>query len=293
MQKITSFLWFDDQAEEAVNFYTSIFKNGKVNGFTRFGDDVPGPKGKVLTISFQLAGQEFTALNGGPEFNFTPAVSFFVYCQTTEEIDSLWKSLSEGGNVMMELDQYPFGEKFGWVADKYGVSWQLSLAGLPQKITPSLMYAGEQHGKAEAAIDLYTSLFKNSSVSQVERYGKGQGELEGAVMHARFLLDGQAFMAMDGGRAHAFTFTEAISFYVACQDQAEVDYFWEKLSEGGEKGPCGWLKDRFGVSWQIVPTILIEMMNDPDAERARRVTQAMLKMTKIDIGLLRQAYEQG
>src|SRR5512146_7812 len=100
MQKITPFLWFDEQAEEVVNFYTSLFQKAKIGEISRFGDDVPGPKGKVMTISFQLAGLEFTALNGGPEFSFTPAVSFFVYCQTEEEIDALWKKLCEGGNVM-------------------------------------------------------------------------------------------------------------------------------------------------------------------------------------------------
>ncbi len=293
MQKITPFLWFNDQAEEAIHFYTSLFRSAKIGTVTHFGDDVPGPKGKVITATFQLAGLELMALNGGPEFSFTPAISFFVYCQTPEEIDALWKQLSVGGNVMMELDQYPFSEKFGWVADRYGVSWQLTLARLPQKITPFLMFVGIQNGKAEEAIHFYTSLFQNSSIDQIERYGKGQGEPEGAVMHARFTLNGQGFMAMDGGREHGFNFTPAISFFVHCENQAEVDYFWEKLSEGGEKGQCGWLTDRFGVSWQIVPTILGEMMNDPDAERARRVTQAMLQMTKIDIGLLRQAYERG
>jgi predicted 3-demethylubiquinone-9 3-methyltransferase (glyoxalase superfamily) len=292
MQKIIPFLWFNEQAEEAVTFYTSVFTNAKVGDITRFGDDVPGPKGKVMTITFRLAGQEFMALNGGPEFSFTPAVSFFVYCQTPEEIDTLWKKLSPGGNVLMELDRYPFSERFGWLADPYGVSWQLSLARLPQKISPYLMFVGKQHGKAEEAARYYTSLFKNSSISQIERYGKGQAEPEGTVMHARFILDGQEFMAMDSSLEHQFTFTPAISFFVNCENQAEVDSFWEKLSAGGEKGQCGWLVDQFGVSWQVVPTVLGELISDPDPEKARRVTQAMLKMTKIDIGQLRLAYEQ-
>ncbi len=292
MQKITSFLWFDNQAEQAVNFYTSIFKNSKVGTMARYGEAGPGPVGTVMTASFQLAGQEFTALNGGPEFEFTPAVSFFVYCQTPEEINELWVKLSEGGTVLMELDTYPFSEKFGWLADKFGVSWQLNLNGLPQKIVPYLLFVGEQHGKAEQAVNFYTSLFKNSSISQLERFGAGEGEPEGTVKHATFLLDGQEFMAMESAMSHAFSFTPAISFYVDCKTQAEVDQLWDKLTEGGQEEPCGWLKDKYGVSWQIVPSLLIELLGDQDPVKSQRVMKAMLQMTKIDIEKLRIAYEQ-
>ncbi len=156
MPKITTFLWFDDQAEQAANFYTSIFKNSKIISVARFGDASPRPKGMVMTVTFEIDGQEFTALNGGPEFKFTPAVSFYIHCDT----------------------------------------------------------------------------------------------------------------------------------------QQEVDYYWERLSEGGEKGQCGWLTDQFGVSWQIVPDILVELMGDPDPVKAARVTQAMLQMTKLDIAGLKRAYNQ-
>jgi predicted 3-demethylubiquinone-9 3-methyltransferase (glyoxalase superfamily) len=156
MQKITPFLWFDDRAEEAMSFYASIFKNSKVKGVTRYGDAGPGPKGSVMTASFELEGQQFTALNGGPHFKFT----------------------------------------------------------------------------------------------------------------------------------------EAISFVVDCETQEEVDEFWDRLSAGGQTQQCGWLKDKFGLSWQIVPSALIELMSDPDPEKARRVTEAMLQMTKIEIAKLQQAYER-
>jgi predicted 3-demethylubiquinone-9 3-methyltransferase (glyoxalase superfamily) len=156
MQKIAPFLWFDDQAEEAMNFYTSIFKNSKIGNVTRYGEAGPGPKGKVMTASFELDGQQFTVLNGGPEYKFTEAVSFFVSCQSQEEVDELWA----------------------------------------------------------------------------------------------------------------------------------------KLSAGGEEQPCGWLKDKFGLSWQIVPTALMEMLNDPDPEKSRRVMEAMFKMKKIEIPTLKRAYDQ-
>jgi predicted 3-demethylubiquinone-9 3-methyltransferase (glyoxalase superfamily) len=291
MQKITPFLWFDDNAEEAVNFYVSIFRNSKVVNTTRYEEAGPAAKGTVVTVEFQLEGQEFTALNGGPRFKFTPAVSFYVACETPQEIDALWQKLSEGGTVLMELDKYPFSEKFGWVADRFGLSWQLNLASFPQKITPCLMFVGEQNGKAEEAMTRYVSLFKNSSIDRIERYAAGEGGTEGAVKHGVFSLDGQKFIAMDGGTNHPFTFTEAQSFVVNCKTQEEVDEFWEKLSAGGEKSQCAWLKDKYGLSWQIVPTVLIEMLQGKDPEKSKRVMDAMLQMTKIDIATLQRAYD--
>jgi predicted 3-demethylubiquinone-9 3-methyltransferase (glyoxalase superfamily) len=291
MQKITPCLWFDNQAEEAMYFYTSIFKNAKTGNVTRYGEAGPGPEGSVLTASFELEGQEFMALNGGPEFTFTPAISFFVNCETQEEIDKLWEKLAEGGAVLMELAKYPFSEKFGWVQDRFGVSWQLNLASRKQKIVPFLMFVGEQSGKTTEAMHFYTSLFKNSSIINAVRYSAGEGEPEGAVKHAVFALSGQEFMAMDSSREHAFTFTPAISLFVDCKTQEEVDELWEKLTEGGEEVECGWLKDKYGVWWQIVPTLLGQLLHGTDPERSQRVMRAMLQMKKLDTKILQQAYE--
>jgi predicted 3-demethylubiquinone-9 3-methyltransferase (glyoxalase superfamily) len=295
MQKITPYLWFDDQAEEAANFYTSIFKNSKIGDVTRYSEASAEvsriPEGSVMTLTFQIEGQEFVGLNGGPAFNFTPAISFFVSCESEDEIDDLWGKLSDGGEMLMPLDHYPFSEKFGWLNDRFGVSWQLNLAASTQKITPFLMFVGDQHGKAEEAMNLYTSLFENSSIGGIERYGEGLEEPEGTVMHARFTLAGQEFMAMDSSIKHAFSFTEATSFLVSCKSQEEVDELWEKLTEGGEEQPCGWLKDKYGVSWQIIPTALLDMLSDPDPEKSERVTKAMLQMRKIEVEGLKKAYE--
>ncbi len=160
------------------------------------------------------------------------------------------------------------------------------------RITPFLMFVGKQHGKAEEAVKSYVSLFKSSRVDRVERFGAGEGEPEGSVKHARFTLEGQEFMAMESAREHAFTFNQAISFVVNCGTQAEVDTLWEKLSTGGRKDQCGWLQDRYGVSWQIVPTVLAELLGDPDPARSRRVMEAMLGMGKLDIKALQRAYER-
>jgi predicted 3-demethylubiquinone-9 3-methyltransferase (glyoxalase superfamily) len=279
MQKIRPFLWFDGKAEEAAKFYTSIFKSSKMRSISQ------------MSATFQLDGLELTGLNGGPQFKFSPATSFFVECETREEVDEAWKKLAKGGTVLMELAAYPFSEKFGWVQDEFGVSWRLNLVGRRQTMTPFLMFVGEQHGKAEEAMSFYISLFKNSSVTRIERYGAGEAEAEGTVKHAKFALNGQQFMAMDSGREHPFTFTPAISFFVSCETQKEIDYFWEKLSAGGEKDRCGWLKDKFGVSWQIVPPALGEFLNDEDEQKSERVMKAMLEMDKLDIKALRRAHE--
>ena len=154
---------------------------------------------------------------------------------------------------------------------------------LSQKIIPFLWFDNQ----AEDAMNYYVKLFNNSRVKNITRYGEAGPGPKDSVMTVSFELEGQEFTALNGGPM--FKFTEAISFYVKCKSQDEVDYFWERLTEGGEEQPCGWLKDRFGVSWQIVPTVLVDMLNDPDPEKSKRVTEAMLKMKKIDIKVLKEA----
>ena len=155
-----------------------------------------------------------------------------------------------------------------------------------QNITPFLWFDDQ----AEEAMNYYVSIFKNSKIVSVNRYGDAGPGQKGKVMTATFQLNGQEFMALNGGPE--FRFTEAISFFVNCETQQEVDELWEKLSEGGEKGPCGWLKDKYGVSWQIIPSALGQMLGDPDPQKSQNVMQAMLQMKKIDIATLRRAYEQ-
>ncbi len=299
-QKITPNLWFDRQAEEAAKFYTSVFKKSKVGKITRaskVGFEIHGlPEGTVMTIEFEIEGQKFIALNGGPLFKFTPAVSFLVACNTKDEVDAIWEKLSEGGTALMELGEYPFSEKYGWTLDRYGLSWQVMFMSdrkMKQKITPTLMFVGEQCGKAEAAINFYTSVFNNAEIGDILRYGKGEEpDKEGTIKHAAFTIENQEFAAMDSAREHNFTFNEAISLMVECETQKEIDSYWEKLTaDGGQESMCGWLKDKFGVSWQVSPTVLGEMLRDPDKEKVERVTDAFLKMKKFDIGELKKAYE--
>ncbi|MEX1112431.1 MAG: VOC family protein [Candidatus Andersenbacteria bacterium] len=298
MQKITPHLWFDKNGEEAATFYTSVFNNGKILSTTRYteaGHDVHGMEaGTVLTVGFEIEGYTITALNGGPHFKITPAISFIVNCPTKEEVDELWAKLSEGGKTLMPLNTYPFSERYGWIQDQYGVSWQLMFSEQTtvRTIVPSLMFVGDRAGKAEEAINFYVSIFEDSKVGDISRYGAGQPpDKEGTVMYADFTLAGQKFAAMDSAQTHEFTFNEGVSLLVECKTQEEIDYFWGKLSAVPESEQCGWLKDKYGVSWQIVPGGMDEMLNDPDKEKANRAMNAMLAMKKIDISGIQNAYE--
>ena len=227
-------------------------------------------------------------------FSFNPSVSFYVVCEIEAEIDRLWAALAYDGKVMMPLGKYPWSDKYGWIQDKYGISWQLTLGRIDdvgQKISPVLMFTGKQHGKAETAIEFYTSLFANSGINLLERYVEGDDDPAiGTVKHAQFRLDSQVFMAMDSSRMHGFAFNEAISLVVSCKSQSQVDHFWNRLLvEGGEELMCGWLRDRFGLVWQVIPVELFELLADPDPGRAERAAGAMMKMRKIEIEKIRQA----
>ncbi|UGU16961.1 VOC family protein [Sinomicrobium kalidii] len=298
-QKIIPNLWFDTEAEEAANYYTSVFKNSGTGKITRYGKEGfefhQKPAGTVMTLEFEIEGYKFTALNGGPQFKFNPSVSFFVTCETGTETETLWKNLTEGGMVLMPLDKYPWSEKYGFVQDRYGVSWQVSLGKISdvgQKITPCLLFVNENMGQAEKALKHYTGIFTPSAVDGILKYGSGEEAPEGMVKHAQFSLLGEKFMVMDGAGEHHFSFNEAISFIIDCKDQKTVNDYWDKLTEGGDKKAqaCGWLKDKFGLSWQVVPSVLAEMLEDENTERTSRVTQALLQMKKPDIRKLKEAY---
>ncbi len=294
MHKITPHLWFDKEAKEAAHLYISIFQNSAIKNATVLPNT---PSGTVDLVTIQLAGQEFKLISAGPLFKFTPAVSFLVNCETIAEVDALWSELSKGGSALMPLGEYPFSERYGWTQDRYGLSWQVMLATgreIKQKITPTLMFVGEQCGKAEEAINLYGSIFRDVKVDHILRYGSDDHTDEpGTIKHAGFEIEGQSFAVMDSAHAHNFTFNEAISFMVNCDTQEEIDYFWEKLSADPTAEQCGWLKDKFGLSWQIVPTVMEKMLTDKNEAALARVTEAFLQMTKFDIAKLKEAYDQG
>ncbi len=274
-------LWFDGNAKEAAEFYCSVFSD------TSIVDENP------MVVTFKSANQVFMCLNGVPMFKFTPSISIYTIIPNEEGLQSVWDKMIVNGRALMPLDSYPWSKKYGWLQDKFGVTWQLTVDKpefSDQKFIPALLFSGMNFGKAEEAINFYTGIFDNSSVKLISRYGaddpNGQ---DGTVNHAQFELNGKLFAAMDSAIVHNFDFSEALSFVVECKDQEQIDYFWEKLLEdGGNESQCGWLKDKFGVSWQIVPEILSELMGNP--ERSGRVVQAFMKMKKFDIEKLKNAY---
>ncbi len=300
MQKITPHLWFDKEAKAAAEFYVSIFPDSKITNHSVIKGT---PSGDCDMMSYELMGQAFMAISAGPYFKINPSTSLMVNFDPAsdsgakESLTALWDKLVAGGKIMMPLQEYPFSKLYGWVEDKYGVSWQLILTDPNGEkrpaIIPSLLFVGETYGKAEEAVDYYLSVFKESKLGQRVTYKAGaEPNKEGTVMFSDFNLLGTWFVAMDGGGEHNFQFNEAVSFIVNCDTQEEIDYYWERLSHVKESEQCGWLKDKFGISWQIVPTQMSEMLSKGTPEQKKSVTEAFLKMKKFDIKALEEAYSQ-
>lgn len=291
MQRIVPHLWYDRAAHEAARRYTSAFEGSRV---TRTSALDGTPSGTVEVVDAIIAGLEVVLLGAGPEFRFTPAISFLVSCRTPAEADHLWGALAPGGTPLMELATYPFSERYGWIQDQYGLSWQIMTVGdrpVSQRITPVFLFTGDVAGRAEEAMEHWIAVFPDSARGATDRYGPNEApDREGTVRHGGFSLAGVAFAAMDSAHPHGFGFNEAISFLVRCRTQDEIDYYWRALSAVPEAEQCGWLKDRFGVSWQVVPTQLDRMLASEDPAQAARVTEAFLEMKKLDLERLRAAW---
>lgn len=298
MQKIVPHLWFDTQAKEAATFYTAAFPNSEITSTTVL-NDTPGGDSEI--VAFRLDGHDFMAISAGPLFTINPSISFVLNFDPSTDDDAarhlevLWNALSTGGTTLMPLQEYPFSKQYGWVQDRFGVSWQFMLtdpAGEPRPfITPSLMFAGNNTNKAEEAVQFYLSVFKNARQGTLARYSENTGSAKkGSLMFADFTLEGQWFAAMDSGVEQPMTFNEGISLLINCDSQEEVDYYWGRLSAVPEAEQCGWLKDKYGVSWQVSPTVMSDMMREGSPEQIARVTQAFLKMKKFDIAELEAAY---
>lgn len=294
---ITPHLWFDTQAVEAVEFYCSVMPDARLTHRAVLRGT---PSGDCDLVSFELGGQPFQAISAGPYFQFNPSVSFLLNFDpqrdpdARERLDALWAALADGGEALMPLDTYPFSPRYGWIRDRYGLSWQLILsapsATPPPAIMPVLLFTGAVCGKAEAASAFYRSVFPGSQSGQIARYPAGAApDREGTLMYSDFRLGDIWFGAMDSAREHGFGFNEAVSFIVRCRDQAEIDRYWAQLSAVPEAEQCGWCKDRYGLSWQITPMLLDEVMISGDERKIARVTEAFLKMKKFDLAAIEAA----
>jgi len=264
---------------EAADFYINTFGEGLILQTSPY------------VIQIQLSGQKFMLLNEGPSTVPNPSISFMVTSETVEETELYWNKLIDGGHVMMPLKAYDWSIEYGWVVDKYGISWQVytgSRADTLQKFSPSLMFIGKNAGKAAEAINFYTSLYPQSDIQGILKYEEGEGDNPNFVKHAQFKIYDLITMAMDSSAEFSFDFNDAISLVVECDTQSEIDNYWDKLTaNGGNEVACGWLVDKYGVSWQIIPKKLKELLKDTD--RAQRVMNALMQMKKLVIVELESA----
>lgn len=294
LPKITPNLWFNGNASEATEFYTSVFGGEIVETMNYPSDESlledfqKDMAGKVLTVDFQLLDMRFVAINAGPEFRPNTSISFMVNfnpesdSSARERLDELWAKLIEGGRELMPLGEYDFSERYGRVEDRYGYSWQLILTAPGREpraaIVPCLLFGGRNQGRAQEAIDFYTNELPDAELGNIMRYEEHIGPaMPESIAYSEFRLWDQWFVAMDSGVEQDFSFTEAVSFSISCVDQEEIDTLWDKLSREPEFEQCGWCKDQFGVSWQIVPEATAELLSRPNAY------QHMMQMKKLII----------
>ncbi|MDE0267791.1 MAG: VOC family protein [Acidimicrobiaceae bacterium] len=294
MQKIVPHLWFDKEALEAASFYASVFPNSRVTSKSVIKDT---PSGDCEIVGFEIMGYSFEALSAGPLFRINPSISIMVNFDPSqlenarELIDEVWAKLAESGKPLMSLDEYPFSERYGWVQDKYGFTWQLIYTDSEGEdrplVIPCLLFVTDESKIAEEATDFYLSVFKNAKRGTIAHHPAGsESSLKGSVMFTDFMLEGQWLAAMDGSSSmHDFAFNEGVCFIVKCENQEEIDYYWDQLSAVPESEQCGWIKDEYGVSWQIMP----ENMEELISANPEKTTPAMLSMKKIIIADLEKA----
>ncbi len=283
--RITPNIWFPGNAGEAMEFYTAAFGEGSEILHTVSYPETGLPDfqrsfaGQLLVAAISLRGYRLTAINAGEQFTPTPAISFMVnfdplryqdVAAAKADLDGLWGQLSAGGRELMPLDHFEFSERYGWIQDRYGVSWQLMLTnpeGEPRPfIIPTFLFGQAHQNQAENAIEYWTNVFPNAAVGTKVRYPQPTGPATvDSLMFSDFTLDGRWFAAMDSAVEQDSTFTEAVSLLVSCEDQDEIDRYWAALSAVPEAEQGGWCKDRFGVSWQIVPKDMDQLMQRPGA----------------------------
>lgn len=277
-QVITPAIWCDGTADEAAQFYADVFRDASI------AEQAPG-----LAATVSIHGFKLSLINGGNQYAPNPSISCILNFdpllfggeeQARTYLDELYERLSTGG-VLMELGEYPFSPRYAWVRDRFGMTWQLMLTdpdGDPRPfVIPSFMFGGTNHAHAEEATDAWIALFDNARRGALYRYEEGGPLDAGTVMFTDFTLRGTWMAATDSGAFHDFTFTPGVSIIVSCRDQEEIDRYWVGLSAVPEAERCGWCVDRWGVSWQIVPHNIAELM----ADAATR--DKILQMGKIDL----------
>lgn len=275
---ITPCIWFDDKARQAAELYCGAFGDSAIESANPF------------LVVFNLRGHRLWGMNGGPKYRPDPSISLFAKLNSPEEVDRAAEIISKTGKFMMPLGEYPWSSRYAWIEDRFGVSWQIYFGddGTEAHISPTMMFSGDNAGRAQEAIGFYSSIFDDSATISLSLYEPGDDGVEGTIKHGIFSLGQNVMRAMDSSAPYGFAFSEGMSLVISCDSQPEIDHYWGKLtSDGGSEGQCGWLKDKFGVSWQVVPSNLLALMNDPD--KAPRVGAAFMKMRKFIISDLEEA----
>lgn len=265
-------IWLDDQAKAAAEFYRSVFPETELTAQSS------------LVSEISISGQKLIFLDGGPRFKPNTSISFFVDCSDEHEAHRIWGELSADGKILMPLNAYPWSELYGWVEDMYGVSWQINIGSgeVTQTVIPCLLFSAEVYGKANAAIELYSSMFDDVKINALERFSASdKKEKEGNIKYAELSVNGQLLRLMETAADNGFRFDEGVSLTVYCDTQEEIDHYWYGFTANGEESMCGWLKDEFGVSWQIIPSVLGKLMSDP--AKAPKAVEAFMRMRKFNI----------
>lgn len=295
-QKIVPNIWFAGNAGEAGEFYTTALPQASAHVAMRYPDELPdfqkGLEGEPVVVDLDVAGFRITMINSDDTARPTPSISFMLNFDplmfdgdadaARTALDETWAALSDGGQALMPLGEYPFSPHYGWVQDRFGVSWQLMLTdptGDPRPfVITQIMFSGDVQDRAREAVDLYLSLFDDTAYGTVVAYEQASGKAAaGSIMFGEFRIGEQWFSFMDSNVQHEFGFTPGVSLEIRCADQAEIDHFWNALSAVPDAEQCGWLVDRYGVSWQVVPENMDELLAKPGAY------QRMLGMKKLVI----------
>lgn len=280
MGKFSACLWVDGHVEEMIAFYSEVFSTVKRKVTNYFESDQHGKIGDILTVSLDIDNLEFILLNGGPEFQMTPAISYVVEARTVEEAECIWGKLAAKGTILMALDESS-GRLFGWLNDQFGVSWQITVGSDAEIISPCLMFIHENYGRAAEALTAWESYY-----GQLEK-GLVLKNPDDTIQFAKFSLHGQPFMIMENDYDHQFEITMGNSFYVYCEDQEEINRVWAAVTKEGQESQCGWMIDKFGVSWQTVTRDMDTLFRSINP-KAKELTEALYQMKKIDIDYLRE-----
>lgn len=272
--------WCNGTMAEQARAYAALFPGATIDGQepAAWAPDAPG-------ATLALDGCPVQLIDGGPMYAPTPAISLFVQRADEAGVRALWDALAEGGAVLIPLEAWPWARLYGWVQDRWGVSWQVNLgpvAEVGQAVLPYLTFVGAAAGKVRAALDLYARAFPDLTVDGIHDHDGSGPDPAGTVMHAQVRLRGGTMMLSDSAHAHAWGFTPGTSLSVLCADQAQVDRLWDLFLDGGQPSRCGWLTDAFGLSWQIVPQVLHDIMTTGTRDQKARAVAAFLPMDRLD-----------